>query len=67
VKNENHTSNRGDRSHLINQALRTTVEQQGNAQLKRLLRRGAQARAGRDLSLAREWFALEISLVLIDL
>ncbi len=50
---------KGDRSGFVDRAVRFYVEEIGQANLKKQLRRGAIARAGRDLSIAEEWFPLE--------
>lgn len=50
---------KGDRSQLIDQAVRSYVSNQSRASLKWLLKEGAEVRAERDLELAREWHDLE--------
>lgn len=50
---------RGDRSRLIDQAVKRYVEQVGRASVRRRLKEGAIRRAERDLRLAEGWFALE--------
>ena len=50
---------RGDRSRLIDEAVRHYVQATGRAALRKQLREGAQRRAERDLMFAREWFPLE--------
>jgi CopG family transcriptional regulator / antitoxin EndoAI len=52
-------SRRGDRSRFIDQAVQHYVARRRRAQLKKLLREGAEARAERDLALAHEWFYLD--------
>lgn len=50
---------KGQRSRLIDQAVHRYVEEEGRANLRKLLREGARVRAERDLQLAGEWFALD--------
>ncbi len=50
---------KGERSRLIDEAIRGLVEKVGRANLRRQLREGALRRADRDLALAREWFTLD--------
>lgn len=50
---------KGQRSRLIDLAVRSYVEERGRARLEKLLQEGAQARGERDLALADEWFALD--------
>lgn len=50
---------KGDRSQLIDQAVRTYVAKVGRANLRRQIREGALRHAERDLALAEEWFPLE--------
>ena len=47
---------RGDRSRCIDAAVRYFVRQRGWTQLRRLLGKGAERRAARDLAIAEEWF-----------
>lgn len=49
---------KGDRSALLNKAVKFYVSKAGARELKRQLKEGAIARADRDLALAREWFPL---------
>ena len=49
----------GNRSRLIDQAVREYVRQLERAKLRELLKEGALARAERDLALAQEWFPIE--------
>jgi len=49
----------GDRSNLIDLAVRHYVDSVGQARLRRRLKEGAQRRAERDLALASDWFSLE--------
>lgn len=50
---------KGQRSRLIDIAVRSYVGEKGRARLQKLLREGATARSERDLALAEEWFALD--------
>lgn len=50
---------RGDRSRFLDEAVRFYVKEAGRANLRRLLREGAERRAERDLNLIQEWFPLE--------
>jgi CopG family transcriptional regulator/antitoxin EndoAI len=50
---------RGDRSHLIAEAVKFYVEHTGRAQLRKRLKEGAIRRAERDRQLAGEWFFLD--------
>jgi CopG family transcriptional regulator/antitoxin EndoAI len=50
---------KGDRSRLIDRAVRDYVARQGRAQLRKQLKEGAVAQADLDLALAQEWFPLE--------
>lgn len=50
---------KGNRSKLINEAVRHYVEQVGRENLRGRLKKGAQAQAERDLHLVEEWFALD--------
>ena len=50
---------KGQRSRLIDLAVRNYVEEKGRARLRKLLQEGATARGERDLALADEWFALD--------
>ncbi len=49
----------GNRSRLIDRALRHYVESVGRARLRKTLKEGAIRRAERDLRLAEDWFTLE--------
>ena len=42
-----------------NEAVKDFVRKHGRTQIRRLLKEGAQARAVRDLVLAREWFSVD--------
>lgn len=50
---------KGDRSRLIEEAVRFYVKEMGRANLRQQLRAGAIARAERDLRVAEEWFPFE--------
>lgn len=50
---------KGDRSRLIDEAVREYVRRTGRAELRKQLREGARQNADRDLMLARDWFPLE--------
>ena len=50
---------RGNRSRLIDQAVRRYLRGRNLARLRKLLREGALQRAARDLGLAEEWFSLD--------
>lgn len=50
---------KGNRSRLINEAVHFYIERLGHSNLKRQLKEGAIRHAQRDLSLSKEWFALE--------
>ncbi len=49
---------KGQRSKLIDEAVKRFVREKGRANLRKQLERGAKARAARDLDVAEEWFAL---------
>jgi CopG family transcriptional regulator/antitoxin EndoAI len=55
----NRVAKKGNRSRLISDAVRRYVRELGRANLRRRLKEGARRRAGRDLALAQDWFALE--------
>lgn len=50
---------KGDRSRLINEAVRHYFEALSRENIRRKLKEGAIARTNRDLKLAREWFLFE--------
>lgn len=50
---------KGDRSRLIDAAVKHFVRQVRRSSLRKLLKEGAVRRAERDLLLAEEWFPLE--------
>jgi CopG family transcriptional regulator / antitoxin EndoAI len=54
-------SEKGDRSRLIDLAVRRYVAEVGRANLRKQLKEGALRRAPRDRALAEEWFLLEDS------
>ncbi len=54
-----HAVPKGQRSRLIDLAVRRYIEQRSRERLRELLREGAEARRERDLALAEEWFALD--------
>lgn len=49
---------RGQRSGLNDEAVRRFVSEQGRANLRKQLERGATARSDRDQDIAEEWFVL---------
>lgn len=55
----NRHSEKGSRSRLIEEAVRTYVASSRRTSLRRLLREGAAARADRDLRLVEEWADLD--------
>lgn len=50
---------KGNRSHLIAEAIKYYIEETGRTQLRKRLREGARCRAERDLRLTQEWFFME--------
>jgi CopG family transcriptional regulator / antitoxin EndoAI len=50
---------KGERSYVIDEALHFFVEQTGKDRLREQLRKGAVARAERDLQIAEEWFGVD--------
>jgi len=50
---------RGERSRLIDYAVRSFIDRRGRRNLRKLLREGAIERAQRDRVLADEWFRLD--------
>ena len=52
-------SSRGDRSRLINEAVRRYVASRRRANLKKRLKEGALRRTERDLRLSTDWFLLD--------
>lgn len=55
----NRVSTKGDRSGLIDRAIRRYVEETGKANLRRRLREGYERRGEFDLETAEAWFALD--------
>ena len=49
---------KGQRSRLIDEAVKRFVREKGRVRLRKQLERGAKARAERDLEVAEEWFTL---------
>lgn len=54
-----HHSERGERSHLIDEAVRFYLREIERAHIRRQLKAGALARSGRDVRLTSEWFRVE--------
>jgi CopG family transcriptional regulator/antitoxin EndoAI len=50
---------KGDRSHVIDQAVRSYISGKSRTTLRELLKEGAQVRAQRDLGLVEDWFEVE--------
>jgi len=50
---------KGNRSRFIDEAVRYYIQEKSHAYVKKQLKKGALARANRDLLLAKEWFVLE--------
>ena len=50
---------KGDRSRLIDEAVREYVRRTGRTELRKQLREGARRNAERDLMLTRDWFPIE--------
>lgn len=55
----NRVAPKGDRSRVIDQAVRRYIETVGRRNLNRQLAAGARRRADRDLALAADWFSIE--------
>ena len=51
-------SEKGHRSRLIDEAVKSYIREMGRANLRELLKKGAHHRAERDRRLAEEWFLL---------
>jgi CopG family transcriptional regulator/antitoxin EndoAI len=49
-------SEKGNRSRLINEAVKRYIQEMGRAKLRERLKEGAHQRAARDRRLAEEWF-----------
>ena len=60
VKLMDRVSQKGDRSRLIDHAIRHYIQEAGRANLRKRLKEGALRRALRDQKLAEEWFLLDI-------
>jgi len=52
-------ADKGDRSRLIDEAVRYYIDDKGRLELRKRLKEGAIRRAPRDLQLTEEWFPLE--------
>ena len=52
-------ADKGDRSRLIDEAVRYYIDEKGRSGLKKRLKEGTIRRAGRDLQLTEEWFPLD--------
>ncbi len=50
---------KGQRSRLIDEAVRLLIRKQSRARLRKLIAEGSRVRAARDRALAQEWFPLE--------
>ena len=50
---------KGDRSRLIDEAVRYYIDEKGRSEIKKRLKEGAIRRAARDLQLTEEWFPLD--------
>jgi CopG family transcriptional regulator/antitoxin EndoAI len=50
---------KGDRSRLIDEAVRYYIDEKGRRELRKRLKEGAIRRTPRDLQLSEEWFPLE--------
>lgn len=50
---------RGNRSRLINAAVRSYVVKRGRGELRKLVAEGAKRHSERDLEIAEEWFPIE--------
>ena len=55
----NRLAPKGDRSHLIAEAVRYYIEHVGRAKLRKRLKEGALRRAGRDHAIANEWLVVD--------
>ena len=53
------TVDQGHRSRFIDEAIRHFIRTHSRAQLRKLLKEGAQRHAARDRALAEEWFPLD--------
>ena len=52
-------ASKGDRSHVIDEAVRTFISDKSRASLRERLEEGATARASRDRGISDEWFSIE--------
>lgn len=52
-------ASKGDRSQVIDEAVRAFISDKSRASLRELLEEGAKARASRDLEISQEWFSIE--------
>jgi len=50
---------RGDRSRLVDQAIRYFAKEMSRANLRKQIKEGALVNASRDLSLIEEWFSID--------
>ncbi len=50
---------RGDRSRLVDQAIRYFAKEMSRANLRKWIKEGAMVNASRDLNLAEEWFLID--------
>ena len=62
VERLDRASEPGERSRLIDQAVRWYLHELARARLRREVKAGANARGERDQQLAQEWFAVESGL-----
>ena len=54
-----HATARGERSHLIDDAVTRYLDTHSRASIEKLLKEGAEGRAERDRALAEDWFSLD--------
>jgi CopG family transcriptional regulator/antitoxin EndoAI len=59
VKLLEHISKKGDRSRLVDRAIRFYAKEMSRTNLRKQLKEGAIVNAERDLAIAQEWFPLE--------
>ncbi len=59
VRLSDRVSEKGDRSRLINEAIKRYIDGIGRTNLRKLLKEGSLQRAERDRRLAEEWFFLD--------
>lgn len=55
----NRVAARGDRSRLLDTAVRSYIKEAGKENIRKLLKEGALKRTERDLAMTREWFPFE--------